>query len=323
MNGMYNILNYLFYNPLAPPNTPIGVSNPGLVNEGHHIILYKIGDAMMAVASDATAAGIMGKLTYQSRGPFEIVEDLSFGAYIVRRLANLTPLPATPYSTFDAFPLPPLPLLLHDLHASTPVTAFTPPEPPRAPPITSSTAAAFLLLLHASVDRLCFIRYTPTIGTLRPHWYLVQADLVDTAVSLPDFATTGMYSVNFLTRHSDNNHLSDSSTQWWPEWHNNTNPPSGLCLSHIIRYRHSTHPDPSKLIRYTDEVPLLFSHCQLLGPFEFEPCLDTVRPKQIVPASIWDLLTQLCLDRGVQPPTVGGQHISRPRYGLRTSPQFR
>eukprot|EP00978_Attheya_sp_CCMP212_P002095 scaffold4330_cov38-Attheya_sp.AAC.3 len=42
---------------------------------------------MMAVASNATA-GIVGKLTYQSRGPFEIVKDLSFSAYTVRSLGK-------------------------------------------------------------------------------------------------------------------------------------------------------------------------------------------------------------------------------------------
>eukprot|EP00978_Attheya_sp_CCMP212_P008208 scaffold19187_cov69-Attheya_sp.AAC.2 len=248
------------------------------VNEGRHIVLYKIGDTVMArvqVASNATA-GTVGKLTYRSHGPFEIVEDLlSFGAYTVRPLGKpdtatrkyhsanlylllpgilpcdpldtsdfrymnsdfaplLDPLKAhlniesynsvwyattpcthppkfdyqAPYSTFEAFPMPPFPLL-RDLHVSSPRTEFTPAEHSDAP-VVSSTATDLLPLMRASVDRLCFIQYTP-IGTLRPRWYLVQVNLDDITASLPDFATTGMYSVNFLMRHSDNNHLSDSS----------------------------------------------------------------------------------------------------------------
>eukprot|EP00978_Attheya_sp_CCMP212_P023333 scaffold71265_cov50-Attheya_sp.AAC.1 len=107
-------------------------------------------------------------------------------------------------------------------------------------------------------------------------------------------------------RHSDDSHLSDSSARWWPEWHEYSNSSSGLCLGRIVCYGPCAHPDPSKFIRYTDEVPLSSPHCRLLGPFDFAPRSATVRPQQIIPAPIWEQLTQLCLNHGVLPPTVGG-----------------
>jgi len=72
--------------------------------------------------------------------------------------------------------------------------------------------------LHASLDKtyiLFFIQYLPD-DTFKPRWFLVQVNHIETAILKMNPSTKGDSRVIFLSRHSNDNHLCDDATRWWP-----------------------------------------------------------------------------------------------------------
>ena len=75
--------------------------------------------------------------------------------------------------------------------------------------------------MHESLentDCFFFIHYLPE-DTVKPRWFRVQVNHIETAILKMNPSTTGDYHVTFLSRHPDDNHLCDDITRWWPEWH--------------------------------------------------------------------------------------------------------
>ena len=77
------------------------------------------------------------------------------------------------------------------------------------------------LTLHTSLANkysLFFIQYIPE-GTIKPRWFLIQVNHIETNILKMGSLRTGDYHVIFLSKHPADKHLCDDKARWWPEWH--------------------------------------------------------------------------------------------------------
>ena len=89
------------------------------INEGRNLIKFKPGDFVMGRVAVQSKKSIqrVGKLVYQSKGPFVVVEDTGNDAYLVRRYGKPNG-PLMKYMTQDLYLLPPT--ILPCEHMDTP-----------------------------------------------------------------------------------------------------------------------------------------------------------------------------------------------------------
>ena len=172
------------------------------------------------------------------------------------------------------------------------------------------------LVLHASLentDCLFFIRYLPD-DTVKPRWFLVQINHVDTANLKMDSLTSGDYHVTFLARHPDDNHLCDGVARWWPEWHeyklNDDNIP---VYGSRMLFKPNRKPNLSKFMLWTDSIHLSDSSCYIHGPFSFDSRSDVISAKQFVALRHWEFLLTSCIALGIVPPTISTLTQAKPR----------
>jgi hypothetical protein len=202
-------------------------------------------------------------------------------------------------------------------------------EPTTTPPLPAATDHSTTTGLHpstlataiaASSDKLFFISYVPD-GTTRPRWYLVQVDLDLTAADpdCADCSTSGIYQVQFLLQHPNDNSMSQPRSRWWPQWNRYTiHPTDGIMdFGTIHLCPPGTIPDPSKFVAWSTAVPLTDPTYHLLGPFDFSTRLLASDRPNIVAAPLWDRLFSLCQARGIIPPALSP--ITRSRWLSRSA----
>ena len=136
--------------------------------------------------------------------------------------------------------------------------------------------------MHESLentDCFFFIHYLPE-DTVKPRWFRVQVNHIETAILKMNPSTTGDYHVTFLSRHPDDNHLCDDITRWWPEWHayslNDENiPVYGLPML----FKPNIKPNLAKYMLWTESVHLTDSSCFIHGSFNFDSHSDVIPAK--------------------------------------------
>ena len=72
------------------------------------------------------------------------------------------------------------------------------------------------LTLHKSLEKkdyLFFVQYTSK-GTIKPRWFLVQVNHIETKILKIDSLRTGDYHIICLSRHLDDKHLCDDTSRW-------------------------------------------------------------------------------------------------------------
>ena len=171
--------------------------------------------------------------------------------------------------------------------------------------------------IESSEDKLFFISYRP-MNTVRPHWYLVQVNPASTKLDRPDADPTsdGIYTVDFLVKHSRDLAKPDHEARWWLEWHCVTQDEDDgeLNLGDRVEFRPSRHVDLAKYTTYSASVDLCNPDIHLIGPFDYSPAGATAtgRPKdkEHVPLSIWNELLDAVNGRGIQAPFLSTQNPS-------------
>jgi len=173
--------------------------------------------------------------------------------------------------------------------------------------------------LHAATElspaKLFFISYAPTT-VMKKKWYLVR---VDTNMSARDplsrdFATSGVYYVEFLAKCSYDTSKSDSLSRWWVEWRKFTTLSNGdIDLdSHRTEFRPNKSVNLSQFTPFGDTVNLLDPSLYMLGPFEYlqpDPAARTTRAARYkvpdcLPLPTWQQLFDLCPYFGVTAPSL-------------------
>ena len=72
--------------------------------------------------------------------------------------------------------------------------------------------------LALSKYKLLFIQYTPN-GTMFQQWYLVQVYLRASMELNNEYKSACTYYCDFIAKHRPNVGISDSMSQWWPNWY--------------------------------------------------------------------------------------------------------
>ena len=190
---------------------------------------------------------------------------------------------------------------------------------------TPSTSALLLDAIHFSEDRLFFVSYCPD-GTLRPRWYLVQVDLVQSLAASPACTTNGRYYCHFLGCHPDDASLPDPDRRWWLLWHRFTHSHDNVIEygTHTL-FNPITTPDPAAYIAWADVLPLLDPTVCLLGPLSFtdppsNPPGRTSSFHQMLSFDIWASLLTLCISRGILPPVLANPPSTRSRWTCSSRP---
>ena len=216
----------------------------------------------------------------------------------------------------DQDPLPfPLPV------ASVPAAAAVPifDSDDLTIPLTPATGASLHAAITRSADRLFFASYCPA-GTLRPRWYLVQVDLLQSLEASPDYATTGRYYCHFLGCHPDDASLPDPLRRWWLLWHRFTRSSDGIVdFDTRILFNPATPPGPSSYIAWAEVLPLLDPTVCLLGSLPFNdpssnPPGRTSSFCQLLPFDLWTSLITLCVPRGILPPVLSTPPTAHSRW---------
>ena len=209
---------------------------------------------------------------------------------------SVSPFPSIEELHHDTNTCPPLPLV-----ESVDDTLSSPPSP---------------LTLHTSLAQtgcLFFIQYLPD-DTIKPRWFLVQVNHIETKILKMDPSKTGDYHVTFLSRHPDDNHLCDDAARWWPEWHeysmNDENIP---VYGSRMLFKPNRKPDLKKYMLWSDSVHLNDSSCFIHGPFNFDSRSDVVSAKQFVALCHWEYLLTSCITLGIVPPTISTLTATKPR----------
>jgi hypothetical protein len=210
-----------------------------------------------------------------------------------------------------------------DTHVSIPTAASIPLAEPD-PAITTqppSSAPSLLSAILASTDKLFFVSYAPA-GTLRPRWYLVQVDMLQTPLNPPSksYPSTGIYYCHFFGKHPDDAALLDPASRYWPLWHRFSTASDGVIdFGERVLFTPPQIPSASKYIAWADSLPLLDLSLNLLGPFDFlhptdASCPFTPSSRQIIPLSLWSDLALRCLDVGFIPPILSKPANARSRW---------
>ena len=175
---------------------------------------------------------------------------------------------------------------------------------------TSLTCATLFEQTSASRDRLFLIAYRNP-NTLRPRWYLVQVDMIQTECAelhlCPE--STGNYYCHFLSEPAADASLPDPDKRWWPLWYRYSTDTDGtLVYGARIEFKPDCTPPASTHIAWADTVNLVNPNIRLLGPFNFQDPVSnapgrTPSFRQYVPASLWIELSNICHPRGIVPPS--------------------
>ena len=160
------------------------------------------------------------------------------------------------------------------------------------------------LILHASLDKtdcLFFIHYLP-VDTVKPRWFLIQVNHIETAILKMNSSTTGDYHVTFLSRHPDDNHLCDDVARLWPECHeyllDGDNVP---VYGSRILFKSNCKPNLAKYMLWTDSVHLTDSSCFIHSHFNFDSRSDVISAKQFVVLRHLEFLLAFYIALGIVP----------------------
>ena len=86
------------------------------------------------------------------------------------------------------------------------------------PTLLSFPSPSVLHNFLATFDIFFFIQYTLE-DTLKPRYFLVQINHVETAFLKIESKKTDDYHAIFLSQHPNDNYLGDENYRWWPLWH--------------------------------------------------------------------------------------------------------
>ena len=198
---------------------------------------------------------------------------------------SVSPFPTVVELHNDTDTCPPTPLV-----ESINDTLSSPPSPP---------------ILHASLNKtdcLFFIHYLP-VDIVKPRWFLVQVNHIETMILKMNPSTTGDYHVIFLSLHPDDNHLCNDASRWWPEWHEHSlNDDNIPVYDSCMLFKQNRKPNLTKYMLWTDSVHLTDSSYCIHGLFNFDSRSDVISAKQFVPLRHWEFLLTSCIALGIAPP---------------------
>ncbi len=173
--------------------------------------------------------------------------------------------------------------------------------------------------IERSKDKLLFIQYTPA-GTLRPRWYLAQVDMEFTEDAALTPQQDGRYMCLFLARHPGDHRKSDDRCRWWPDWYQyRKDRNSGeIIFGQRMLFRPGQTPDSTKFIAWADVVDVTKAGVVMVGPFDFQRLSGVHRTPRMVRDEEWQQLYEVCMKRGLSPPTLqGGTRLVPVREGQR------
>jgi len=140
-------------------------------------------------------------------------------------------------------------------------------------------------------------------------WYLVQADVEATTSDLMLDLVKDEYYCTFLAKHPSDIKSSDDCSWHWPNWfHCSRDSVSDeIVLGDRVLFRPSITPDHERYIQWGDRVQLVAGGYLLLGTFDFELVDRSNWTRNIVPSALYHKLAEICRQRNMLPPTVGGR----------------
>jgi len=119
-------------------------------------------------------------------------------------------------------------------------------------------------------------------------WYLVKADLEDTASDLMTDLVEGEYYCTFLAKHPSDAKNSDDCSPYWPDWYCYLRylVSDDIVIGDRVLFFPNIATDHKKYIQWGDRIQLAEGGCLLLGPFNFESVNKSNRTRNKIPLSI-------------------------------------
>ena len=236
------------------------------------------------------------------------LDALSLTRFNSRFFNNITTSPVPlDASTPDNYPFPSLATLDSELLPANPSTPIPDPASAVVAPLhlTPPSASILRAATELSTAMLFFVAYAPAT-VMKKKWYLVR---VYTNMSARDplsrdFATSGVYYIEFLAKCSYDTRKFDSLPRWWLEWCGFTTLPGGdidLEPRHT-EFRPDRTVNLAQCTPFGDTVNLLDPSLYMMGPFEYlklDPAARTTRAARYtvrdgLPLPTWQQLFNLC-----------------------------
>ena len=243
------------------------------------------------------------------------LDALSLTGFNSRFFNHITTSPVpSDASTPESTPFPSVATLDSELLPAIPSTPI--PDPASATSVALRLTPLSASILHTATDlstaKLFFIAYAPAT-VMRKKWYLVRVDF-DMSAQDPlsrDFATSGVYYVEFLAKCSSDSKQSDSLARWWLEWRKFKTLPGGDIDLEPRRteFRPNRTVNLAEYTPFGDTVNLLDPSLYMLGPFEYLKPARTTRAARYtvldrLPLPTWQQLFDLCPYFGVAAPSM-------------------
>ena len=125
---------------------------------------------------------------------------------------------------------------------------------------------------------------------------------------------TGIYYITFFFKHPNDKNKADSTSRWWPEWHQYKRSKIDNIIEYgkIMLHRPNATPDPDKYILYADQLNLTKPNTILTGPFNFDTSFSTTRHTipQFIHQSHWQKLMTKCTQLSIRLPTLSSSALS-------------
>ena len=162
---------------------------------------------------------------------------------------------------------------------------------------TTLFSLPFIYLLYTTLSQthiVFLIQHIPE-DTLKPRWFLVQINYVE----------TNQLDIDSKTAHLDDCRLRDNTSRWWPLWHEYKFDNKNVYVYGIrILLDRKFKPDLKNSFLLTDSVYLIESSYCLHGPFDFDLCSDIIVTKEYIVLSDWGHLLTACNALGIVPPII-------------------